>query len=217
MICRIEGVLESVAEGVARVDPGQGLTYELLVSAWSEARLAGLRGQRVLLHTIQYLEGSGQGANLTPRLVGFLSEADRAFYQHFTSVKGIGPRKALRAMSLSTARIAAAIADRDLKTLQALPEVGRRASETIVAALHGRIDRFLEGVSRTGEAEGPGAAPDGREPAQMAAREALEVLVQLGESRTQALTWIDQVMRREPELADAQELVAAVLRQRAGV
>ena len=80
---------------------------------------------------------------MIPRLAGFLSVEDRAFFELFTTCKGIGNRKALRAMSLDVGQLAGAISDRDIALLQTLPDIGRRTAETIIATLHGKVDRFL--------------------------------------------------------------------------
>ena len=216
MICKLHGTLESVADGKARIALDGGLTYEVLLPAFVSMRLGGEIDRPVSLHTIHYLEGTSQGANFIPRLAGFLQEDDRAFFELFTSVKGIGPRKALRAMALSPGQIAAAIADRDVKTLQSLPEIGKRPAETIVAALHGRVDRFVSSAAygtspRPGAAEGTDAAPP-----RPAAREALEILLQLGENRAQAVRWIDEALTRHPGLQDPDHLIREVLQLKTG-
>ena len=216
MIWKIHGVLESLVASSARLAPGDGFTYEVLLPAYAASRLSPKIGQPVTLHTVHYLEGSSQGGNLIPRLAGFLEEADREFFGLFTSVKGIGPRKALRAMALSTGQIAAAVADRDLKTLQSLPEIGRRMAETVVATLHGKVDRFLAGAEHessiaANQLDGDRPPGSGR-----AAREALEVLLQLGENRLAAVQWVDQVVVKNPGMRDATAIVQEVLRLKAG-
>jgi len=216
MIARVHGTLESITAGAAHVALGDGLTYEVLLPAYAAARLGASIGSAITLHTLHYLEGASQGSSFIPRLAGFLSVSDRAFFELLVSVKGIGPRKALRAMTMDSGAIAGAIADRDVKTLQSLPEIGRRTAETIVASLHGKVDRFVSGAVYGG------AKPTGADgevataPARTAAREALEILLQLGENRTQAVNWIDDVLTRKPDLTDAQQIVTEVLRVKVG-
>lgn len=224
MICKIHGTLESLIATVARVDTGNGLTYEVMLPAFAAARLGGHVGRPVTLQTFHYLEGSSQGANFIPRLAGFLSETDREFFTAFTSVKGIGAKKALRAMTMSTTQIAAAIADRDVKTLQSLPEIGRRMAETVIATLHGKLDRFVSDAAYgerradgTVEGEAGSHAPGATPLARSAAREALEVLLQLGENRAAAVQWIDQALIKQPDIDSPSELVTQVLRLKAGV
>jgi len=217
MIAGLTGVLESIQEGVARVRPsGGGLTYHVLLPAFAAARLGGSIGQTTELYTLSFIESQGQGATMIPRLAGFLSEEDRTFFELFTTCKGIGNRKALRSMALDTGQLAAAIADRDVALLQSLPEIGRRTAETIVATLHGKVDRF---VSRRAFAPAQAAAQGDVDGTSDTARgrQALEVLLQLGENRAQAVDWIDQVMRRTDETpGDVQALIGAVYRLKAG-
>lgn len=213
MISRLHGTLEHVEDGAATIASDGALTYEVLVPAYAQARLGGSLGQPVTLHTVCILEGSGQGASMHPRLLGFLTPDDKRFFELFTTVKGIGPRKAMRAMTLATEQIAAAIADRDVKLLQSLPEIGKRTAETIVASLHGKVDRFVSEAAYGGDDRREAASG----PARGASRQALEVLMQLGENRTQAMQWIDHVLTRQPEIDDAQELITEVFKVKSGV
>jgi Holliday junction DNA helicase RuvA len=212
MISGIRGILRQVEKGRAQVQLDSGLTYELLIPAYVQGRIGSRIDQEISFHTVHFLEGSSQGNNFTPRLAAFTSETDRQFYELFTTVKGIGARKALRAMTLSTAQIANAIADRDTAVLQSLPEIGKRMAETIVATLHGKVDPF---VSEQAYVASEGAAADeSPAPSRAAAREALAVLMQLGESRPQAMQWIDQVLTRQPELDSAEAIITEALRLR---
>ena len=197
MIAKIEGTLEAIEGGTALVRPmGGGLTYEVLLPAFTSGRLTGRIGSTVCLHTLSFLESLNQGNTLIPRLAGFLSRRDQQFYELFVTCKGIGHRRALRAMALSTDQIAAAIADRDLALLQSLPEIGRRTAETITATLRGKVDPFVADAAY-GDADAattPAPTPATRPAGTSLAREALEVLLTLGENRTQAVAWIDQAL-----------------------
>jgi len=206
MIAKIEGRLTGLSGERAHLDVGAGLTYEVLLPVFAVARLGGSIDRTVTLHTLQFLESNNQGATFFPRLAGFLSEDDKAFFELFVSCKGIGYRKALRAMALPAAQIAMAIEERDLATLQSLPEVGKRTAETIAATLRGKVERFLSGAEL--------ATSDGRKPMPSGgpAREALEALVTLGEKRSDALRWIDLVMSGDDPPRDAESLIAAVYR-----
>ena len=218
MICRIHGTLEDIYGGKARIAVEGGLTYEVLLPGFVEARLGASIGQPITLHTVHYLEGVAQGSTFTPRLAGFLSDADRHFYELFTTVKGIGPRKALRCMSLATGQIAGAIADRDLKLLQSLPEIGKRMAETIVTTLHGKVDGFVDSAvygAQPGEpADSEAAITTG--PARTIAREALDVLTQLGDNRTDAVQLIDRALAHHPDMGSTDELIAEVFRIKSG-
>jgi len=220
MISRITGRLEQIDTGSVTLAPpeaapaGIGLAYDVLVPGFVTARLGGSIGRAVTLHTLHFLESHNQGSSFRPRLAGFLSPEDRAFFEVFTEVKGIGYRKALRAMTLDTATLAAAIADRDTKLLQTLPEVGKRTAETIIVTLKDRVDAFLAqprvGGEREMDVDMAAVRPRG------IAGEALDVLVQLGENRADALRWIEHVLGEEDPPNDTEALVAAVFARRGG-
>lgn len=213
MISRIHGLLETIDGGRAQVTLDVGLTYEVMLPAFAAARLGGSLDTAVTLHTIEFYESTSQGASMTPRVAGFMNTTDKAFFELFTTVKGIGPRKALRALTLDTATVANAIADRDVKMLQTMPEIGKRMAETIVATLHGKVDRFVSASAYGRQPPESGDETSGAPtPRGSASREALEVLMQLGETRQAAMQWIDQVLTRNPELDQSQQIIAEALR-----
>jgi len=214
MIVQITGELAAVSKTSAHVQVNNGLTYEVVLPAYTAVQLAASVGQPITLHTLYFIESQSQGVTMFPRLAGFVTAEDRRFYELFTTCKGIGNRKALRAMTLDTQRIAAAIVDRDVALLQTLPEIGKRTAETIVTTLHDKLDDIVSaaaypptGVSSQTEGE-----------TRTVAREALEVLLTLGENRTDAINWIDQALRGEDDHPDdAEALVAKVYRIKSSV
>lgn len=214
----IVGQLECVQDNGVLVRTDGGLTYEVFMPVYALARLGSAVGSPIELHTLDFIEGQAQGTTMSPRLAGFLTRKDRQFFELFTTCKGIGNRRALRAMTLETGQIAAAISDRDAALLQSLPEIGKRTAETIIATLRGKVDDFASeaayGGSRRGEADGAGDAASGGSSAM--AREALEVLLSLGETRAQCIGWIDEVLRQEEQPADTQALIARVYGMKAG-
>lgn len=221
MIARITGKLIDLQGDTALIAPGSdpGVIYELLLPAFVAQRLAPSIGQAVTLHTLHFLEGQNQGALFLPRLAGFLTPADKAFYQLMTTVKGIGHRRALRALVLPTDQLAMAIVDRDIKLLQTMPEVGKKTAETIALTLRDKVDAFLNAprASSPGDPDALGrmdAAPIA--PTSSLARSAVEALVSLGEDRAKALAWVDQIMQSDERPETIEDLIAAVYRLKAG-
>lgn len=215
MIARITGQLVDLKGDAAHVEASPGVVYELMLPAFVAHRLAPSLGQTVTLHTLHFLESQNQGATFLPRLAGFLSPADKAFYELFVTVKGIGHRRALRALVLPVDQLAAAIADRDIKLLQTMPEVGKKTAETIALTLRDKVDQFLNAprVATSGDpdvAEQPVATATGS-----LARSAVETLVALGENRVQALAWVDQVMSSDDRPESVEDVIAAVYRLKA--
>jgi Holliday junction DNA helicase RuvA len=217
MITQLSGTLTAIDDGAAHVQCGE-LTYEVLVPAADAMALAARIGQPVRFHTLHYLEGQGQGSSFWPRLVGFQHASDRAFFELFTTVKGIGNRKALRALQLPFAQVAEAIAARDHALLQSLPEIGKRTAEAICVELRGRVDPFVRGLGApAGAAPGKPAArgPVTAEGKLLsAARDAVEVLAQLGHPKPAARDMVERVLAREdlPKDATPDAIVELALR-----
>ncbi len=217
MITRIEGVLEDVTDGVAEVRVADSIVHEVLVPACDTGELAMKVGAKVRLFTLHYFESQGQGSHFIPRLIGFNSREQRAFFELLTTVKGIGNRKALRAMQVSHARMAEAIAGGDAKFLATLPEIGKRTAESTIVELKGKLDAFLKDPTAARRAAAAVSAvvtplvPSGP------AADAEEVLVALGEPRAQAREKIERVIAAAQasglELA-AEEIVTRTLRSR---
>lgn len=241
MIASIQGILRGIESNSLLIEPTVGdqpigIVYQVLVSAHTAAGMGDRIGRRVSLLTIHFVESQGQGTTLIPRLAGFATADDRRFYELFTTCKGVGPKRALRAMALGTSQIAMAIADRDAAILQSLPEIGRRMAETIIATLSGKVEPFLTPTAATPSTMAASSSPQDASPPsasskQLAAEdsdspndgspaagsivsEALALLVQLGENRTQALLWIDQAMRQKNRPSNTQEIIAAVYRMK---
>ncbi|MEO1235754.1 MAG: Holliday junction branch migration protein RuvA [Planctomycetota bacterium] len=150
MIARLDGTLTEVRGDAALVDPGFGLVYEVLLPAFAATRLAASEGRAVTLHTLEFVESTAQGATMFPRLAGFLTADDKAFFELFVTCKGIGHKRALRAMVLDTATLAGAIADRDAKLIQTMPEVGKKLAETIVVTLRDKVEHFVSAAAYPG-------------------------------------------------------------------
>ena len=186
------------------------LDYEVLVPTGDAASLQLSIGQPIEFVLLHYLESQSNGAVFRPRLVGFASETDRAFFELLTSVKGIGYRKALRALAMPIATIARAVAEKDVDTLRSLPEIGKRTAETIVLDLSEKVEDLLPGlvtgVSDPASKDGVDTGTGG------GARDAVNVLVQLGESRAVAAELVDRARRADPSITEGDALVAAAPR-----
>ncbi len=207
MIAGIEGKLVTLDEETALVQVG-AVTYEIMLPGYCVSALSGLIGSNISLCTMEYYEGSLGGGNLVPRMVGFLSPAEREFFNTFISVKGLGIRKGLRALSIPIADIAAAVEAGDEKMLMTLPSIGKRMAQQVIAELKGKLQGFAIG------AEPARAAQTRFKPYQA---EALEILVAWGEKRNEAMELIELAERKHPDVQTAEALVPLVYRLKQGV
>ncbi len=210
MITRITGQLEEVSSTSAMISVG-AFWYEVMVAACDVGKLSSRIGREIVLHTIHTVEGDPSRGQVTPRLIGFLAEGDREFFKTFTKVKGIGARKALRALVRPISEVAAAIENKDAKILVALPEIGKRTAEQIIAELHGKVSQFAgeyssETDAKAGEVSTMSAA----------GTEAIAVLIQLGERRSDAIALVDRVLAVASELETPEEIIQQVYKLKAG-
>lgn len=210
MISRVSGTLRAV-EGLSLTLEADAapLWLELLAPAYLAERLAPEVGRPLSLHTFFYMESQAQGAWFAPRLLAFETPADRRFFELLTSVKGLGNRRALRAMAREPGWIAGAVLREDPKALQSLPEIGKRLAETIITDLRGKCDAFAP-------AQAHAATPDNgrptREPkpahATGPASEAAAALIALGESRHDADRMVSLALERGAPADDTQAILA---------
>ncbi len=141
MIAALTGELRHVHPDRVHLQAG-AMLFELLVPASDVPLLQSGVGESMTFHTIFYLEGDGTGGSMEPRLIGFLRPEDKKFFEKFITVKGIGPKKALRALIHPAGEIAQAIESKDTRFLVGLPQIGKRMAEQIVAELAGKVAGF---------------------------------------------------------------------------
>ncbi len=209
MICALTGELSAIDGNKARLRVGP-MVYEVLVPAADVAGLASRIGVEVTFHTLFYLEGSAGGGNLDPKLIGFTTADDKKFFNLFTTVKGIGPKTALRALSAPVGEIAQAIESKDTRALTKLDGIGKRTAELIVAELSGKVREFA--VAHVGaEVAAYGSSGLRRLPAE---EDALQAMVSLGERRPDAERLLDRVKQAAPEMKSTDALLREMLRMR---
>ncbi len=204
MITRVTGELVSLKDDVLTLRIG-AFEYEVLIPEFTRRQLQQEVNREISLHTIEYLEGNPMQGRLTPRLIGFLSDAEREFFELFCSVDGVGVRKALRAMVRPVREVAAAIEEQDAKSLSALPGIGPAMSERIVAKLRRKVPKFALLVARQ-EVAGAEVQLD-------LVSEAYEALRTLGHGESDARKLLDAALATGRKFKDVQALLQAVYEQ----
>ena len=207
MIARIEGKLVSLDSDTALVQIGQ-IYYEILLPGYLASFLSGKIGQDITLCIMEYYEGNMAGGNLVPQMVGFLTPGEKDFFKRYTSVSGIGIKKGLKSLALPIATIASAVENGDEKTLIALPGIGTRLAQHMIAELKGKLANFTAGESAKGIQE-----PTFKD----YQIEALEILIAWGEKRIEATELINLACKKHPQIKAAEELVPLVDRIKQGI
>ena len=203
MITRISGTLERVEPTAVEIGVGP-VVHEVLVTELVRRSLQQKLGQPVVLHTLEYMEGNPTRGNLVPRLVGFLSEVEREFFELICEVDGVGVRKALRAIIRPVGEIAAAIEEQDAKSLSGLPGIGAATAERMIAKLRRRMPKFALLVAREAPGEAGGAAD--------VLVETFDVLRSLGHSDSDARRLTDALRAEKKKPKDVQEALEAIYR-----
>jgi Holliday junction DNA helicase RuvA len=205
MITRIAGTLERVEPTGNAVELAVGpVVHEVLVTELVRRSLQQQVGKPIVLHTLEYLEGNPARGNLVPRLVGFLSEVEREFFELICEVDGVGVRKALRTIVRPVGEIATLIEEQDAKALSALPGIGAATAERMIAKLRRRMPKFALLVARESPAE---AAASGD-----VFSDTFDVLRSLGHSEADARRLVDALRAEKKKPKDVQEALEAIYR-----
>lgn len=207
MITKISGRLTALSEESASLAIG-AFEYEVFIPEFTRRHLQPQLGHEVSLHTIEYLEGNPMQGRMTPRIIGFLSEIERDFFELFCSVDGVGVKKALRAMVRPVREVAEAIEEQDVKSLSALPGVGPATAERIVAKLRRKVPKFaLMAIRET---------PREADVEHDVVSETFSVLRQLGHSDADARRLLDKALGAKKKYKDVQEILQAIYQQTHG-
>ena len=136
MIGQITGILKTQSEQQVLIDV-HGIGYEVDVPA--SVLMSGLAaGSEISLHTHFVVREDAQ------ILFGFLDQASRDLFRALIKVNKVGPRIALAILSrLDANAFAACVRQSDIKTLNAIPGVGRVMAERLVMELSGRLDDLI--------------------------------------------------------------------------
>jgi len=205
MISKIMGKLDRVGDSSALINVG-GIYYEIMLpSALADSlKKNGTIGSDVILHTLDYIEG-GQIGNQYPRLVGFAELVDKEFFGLYTSVPGLGIKKALKSLTMPISEIARAIETEEASVLTKLPGIGERLAEKIIAELKGKTARFA--LARDSK---PLAVPEVKPDC---ADEVLAILLQLQYKRTEAQALLDRAISTGKRYKSSEELLQQIFKQ----
>lgn len=207
MIRQISGEIIDVDAECAILKTPTGVAYEIQVGGYAAHELQALMGAReaVELHTHHYLEGNVATGQLLPRLVGFLSAEERAFFLSFIKVPGISPKSGVRAMSLPPLQIAEAIATANATLLTKLPGIGRKKAEQVISTLREEIAE----LHLTGDL----APPDSRQETTPLHGDVMAVLVgQLGYRTPEAENLVERAVAELGADAEAEAILQEVFR-----
>ena len=186
MYAYIKGILEEITEDAVVVEAG-GIGYNIKGSASTADLLPGI-GSEVKVYTYTLVREDAFS------LYGFLTRDDLDIFKKLITVSGIGPKGGLAILSVMSAdALRFAVMAGDAKAIAKAPGVGAKTAERVILDLRDKIS--LEDTLRgMGGDLGSGQAADASGTADnLMKREAIEALVALGYSASDATAAVKKV------------------------
>ena len=200
MIAFVRGTAVDMTENSVIVEAG-GLGYEIYMTGTDLSQIH--MGEEVKIHTYFNVREDAM------QLYGFRSKDDLQMFKLLLGVNGVGPKAAVGVLAGITAdELRFAILSDDVKTLSKAPGIGKKTAQKLILELKDKMkleDAFELKLAHEQEkaVAGLGEISDGRQ-------EAVEALVALGYSSTDALRAVRKVTDVAPD--DVEGLLKAALK-----
>ncbi len=210
MISKIEGTIDRFTKDSIIMKVISGVYWDIFVPSGVLNRLKSthLTGSDLTLHTLEYIESPSGGGNAYPHLIGFVDENDREFFKFFTTVDGVGFKKALKALTKPVKDIAASIETGDIALIKQLPGLGGRTAEKVIAALRGKVTKF----ALLKESE-PLVAEKKTPDTNSLENDAVIILQQLGYNERETREMISRVMSNGPRVKTPEDLISLIFKK----
>ena len=200
MIAFVRGTAVDMTENSVIVEAG-GIGYEIYMTGTDLSQIH--MGEEVKIHTYFNVREDAM------QLYGFRSKDDLQMFKLLLGVNGVGPKAAVGVLAGITAdELRFAILSDDVKTLSKAPGIGKKTAQKLILELKDKmkLEAAFE-LKLAHEQEkavaGLGEISDGRQ-------EAVEALVALGYSSTDALRAVRKVTDVAPD--DVEGLLKAALK-----
>ena len=197
MIAYVNGILESIEEGLAIVDVG-GIGMNVFISGSTMDRMPGI-GEAVKLYTYTSVKEDSF------TLYGFLSRDELSLFKMLISVNGIGPKGGLSILSVMTPDdLRFAIMAGDAGTISKAPGVGKKTAERITLELRDKIKATEDDMLRSSSAV---TLDDLTGEASSARDEAVAALVALGYNSSDAMKAVRKVLAENDSASGDTEML----------
>lgn len=200
MISFVKGTVADIGENCLVVENG-GIGYEIYMTGQDlgKARI----GDEKKIHTFLYVRED------ILQLYGFFSKDDLGMFKLLIGVNGVGPKGALGILSgISADELRFAVLSDDVKTLSRAPGIGKKTAQKLILELKDKLrleDAFEKKLAHQQE-----EAVLSGESVKDGSKEAVEALVALGYSSTDALRAVRKVSDVPPE--DVEAILKAALK-----
>jgi len=206
VISQITGTVENFTENTLTVSTA-GISYEVYIPTAIMKSFDGKLAKESKISLVTYHYYQTDPSKSIPILIGFSNRIEKDFFEKFITVSGVGPKAAVRALSMPIPDIAQAIDGGDLSYLKSLPGIGEQRAKEIIAKLQGKMGKFSLMQSSATPSSKDAAPADIQE-------EALDVLLQLQYKKEEAKEMIRKAFSRKADLKTAEEILNEVYKQK---
>ena len=178
-----------------------GIGYEIFMTGASMEKALRERDE-VKIHTYFHIREDAM------QLYGFLTKDDLQIFRLLLGVNGIGPKAALGILAaLSADELRFAVLSDDVKTISRAPGIGKKTAQKLILELKDKLklEDAFEAKLAHGEAD-----TDAEVSSFDGSKEAVEALVALGYSSTEALRAVRKVTDVSPD--DVEGILKAALK-----
>ena len=179
MISVIEGKIELKTLKFVIIKTN-GVGYKVFCSLKTLSEISSSADKPVKLFTHSYIREDNFD------LYGFLSFEELEFFEMLISVSGIGPKAALGVLSIaSLTDVKASIASGQVSLLIRVSGIGKKTAERVILELRNKVEASIAGIK--------GLVTD---------QEAIEALVSLGYTASQARKALEQVSAKVKKIEE---------------
>lgn len=200
MISFVRGTAADITESSVILEAGN-VGYEIFMTGNALSQI--YIGQELKVHTHFHVRED------TMQLYGFLSKDDLQVFRLLLGVNGVGPKGAMGILAGITAdELRFAVLSDDVKTLSKAPGIGKKTAQKLILELK---DKFkLEDAFEAKFAHEQEKAMSGEQMGTDVRQEAVEALVALGYSATDALRAVRKV--ENVDAGDVEAVLKAALK-----
>jgi Holliday junction DNA helicase RuvA len=198
MIAHLRGKLLTKKANKILVDVS-GVGYEVTIPVSTFYELGDV-GSDVSLHIYTHVRED------ILALYGFRTDREKALFEKFLSVSGVGPKMAIAILSgLEPQDLIPALRTGNVALLTHIPGVGKKTADRLVLELREKLEELAEPTAAAEPKPGPPSEFTGVD------ADVLSALMNLGYARPAAEAAVREVRKENPE-SDLEELLRACLR-----
>lgn len=200
MISFVRGTVADITESSVILEAGN-VGYEIFMTGNALSQI--YIGQELKVHTHFHVREDAM------QLYGFLSKDDLQVFRLLLGVNGVGPKGAMGILAGITAdELRFAVLSDDVKTLSKAPGIGKKTAQKLILELKDKLK--LEDAFEAKFAHEQEKAMSGEQMGTDVRQEAMEALVALGYSATDALRAVRKV--ENVDAGDVEAVLKAALK-----